>query len=415
MSSHRRTSRKKAWAVAACIATAVGTGAGIAYASPGDHPQGEHSFSDPFRYVSHQGLHNLTSAPDCTLKVPSDPLSARGLATPYVLHSAGAMCNEDETTGAFVQATILDPATGVVSVYDPEVVTPGESAPTPPVVKLPRDAVVSIWTGFNGNKLKLTGEGAGEFVNFAQQSYDNSPQMFTALNRAVRAGKLTVPPVGMGMDNLACPTTRDASVTDQDPNDNVPVTYPYASNASNGSDEQLVNLIQGALGCKEWTVPLLDPGVAMGSGMGTSTSGVLQELQAATDQQVPVQLVPGNDEFTTTNGDFVPPTGTGKYDMFRNNLYREQVDQPPAFSNQTAQFCTNLKEGAARLGQDQSLDAMQPAPAFANIGTNLANVLAGRFVATWQLLDCTGISPITVTTQNPDGTGLVVSATYPSP
>jgi hypothetical protein len=244
--------------------------------------------------------------------------------------------------------------------------------------------------------------------------------MFSALNRAVRAGKLTVPPVGTDNNGLTCPTTRDPSVTDQDPNDNVPVTYTYGSGASNGSDEQLVNLIQGALGCSEWTVPLLDPGVAVGAGNGASTSGVLQELQAAGDQQAPVQLVPGNDEFTTTNGNFVAPanaTGTvpGRYDMFRNNLYREQVDQPPAFSNQTAQFCTNLVSGAFRLGEDQVLDAAKPAPAFANIGTNLANVLAGRFVATWQLLNCQGltgsVSPISVTV---DGTGLVNGATYPT-
>src|SRR5437764_8011812 len=56
----------------------------------------------------------------CTLSVPDDPLSARGLATPYVL--AGPCHESDPNTAAFVQAVILDRATGAVSLYDPLVV-----------------------------------------------------------------------------------------------------------------------------------------------------------------------------------------------------------------------------------------------------------------------------------------------------
>lgn len=408
------------------VAALLIAGAGTAMAGTSHHHDGsqartssydggwghfQRQFADPLRYAAHRGLANLTGTPDCTLAVPRHPLTAEGLATPYVLNSAGKACAEDEATGAFVQATIFDPATGALSVYDPEVITPGMAAPAPPVPVLPRHAVIAIWTGFNGGQLRLTGHGARDFVNFAQQSYANSPALFAALREA----GVQAPAPGVGNDGLACPTTRDASVVDQDPSDNVPVTYAYGAGASNGSDEQLLNNIQAALGCGEWKVPLLDPGVAMGDGNGMSTSGVLQELQASQWQGAPEMLVPGNDEFTTTDGNFVPPNGDGAYDPWRNDLYRAQVDQPPAYRNHTAAFCQHLVGGAVRLGQDQALDAAQPAPAFAQIGTNLANVLAGRFTATWQLLDCQGLtgmaSPVAVTT---DANGLVTGATYPA-
>ncbi|HYB16931.1 MAG TPA: hypothetical protein VEF71_15850, partial [Streptosporangiaceae bacterium] len=54
---------------------------------------------------------------NCTLTVPVNPLSARGLATPYQL---GDGCTEADTAneGAFVEATILSPD-GSLQVYDP--------------------------------------------------------------------------------------------------------------------------------------------------------------------------------------------------------------------------------------------------------------------------------------------------------
>ena len=49
---------------------------------------------------------------DCTLVVPADPLSAKGLSTPYRLLTP---CHEaDPGDSAVVQATVLDPATGQV-------------------------------------------------------------------------------------------------------------------------------------------------------------------------------------------------------------------------------------------------------------------------------------------------------------
>jgi hypothetical protein len=347
----------------------------------------------------------LTANPDCTLRVPREPLTAQGLATPYILRSAGADCAEDQATGAFVQATILNPATGAVSVYDPEVITDGQVAPVPPVPVLPRHAVVGIWVGFNGNVLKLTGPGAHDAVNFAQQAYIGSTGWFEAANHAVAHGKLVIPPIGMGSDGLACPTSRDPSVVDQDPNDNVPVTYAYGAQASNGSDEQLLDLMLGALGCHEWLVPLLDPTVGSSSSTmsAVSPSGMLQELQAAADQAMPL-LVPGNDPFTLNDGAYSP---------YLTSLYRAQVNQPPSFTNHTQAFCQAMgSRGAAKLKADVIADAAQPAPVFAPIGSNLANVLAARFAGSWVNLHCDTLlgvgSPVTVTLAG----GIAVSAAY---
>ena len=91
----------------------------------GEHP-GEHFQQTHQPVYEDQQLDNLTMNANCTLAVPRNPLTAQGLATPYVLCSAGMACSEDsEGTAAFVQATILDPKTGALSVYDPVVETAG--------------------------------------------------------------------------------------------------------------------------------------------------------------------------------------------------------------------------------------------------------------------------------------------------
>src|SRR5882724_1998971 len=60
---------------------------------------------------------------NCTLIIPPDPLSAKGLATPYRLKATDpglGPCSESNTAqSAFVQAAIFDPATNSISVYNP--------------------------------------------------------------------------------------------------------------------------------------------------------------------------------------------------------------------------------------------------------------------------------------------------------
>ena len=233
---------------------------------------------------------------NCTLTVPANPLSAKGLATPYLLSAtdpAQGPCHESDTAqSAFVQATVLDPATGALSVYNPLVVDRGSRAAAAPVVpKLPARAVVGIWFGFNADTLTLhAAQGsltAGKCVNglgkslFTQFAYCNAPAFFSAANTAERRGRLVVPPLGTGTDGRACMSTRDFGLIDQDQSDNVTTDYlatpdgrtaqrtaanaaalPGAVSLLNGSDNLLLTaFVDPALGCAPYTAPdLADPG-----------------------------------------------------------------------------------------------------------------------------------------------------------
>ena len=99
---------------------------------------------------------------NCTLIVPANPLTAQGLATPYQLtatNAADGACNEaNPNQTAFVQAAVINPANGQISVYNPLVVDQGTTPAAAPVVPaLPAGGVVGIWFGFNGNTLSLAG------------------------------------------------------------------------------------------------------------------------------------------------------------------------------------------------------------------------------------------------------------------
>src|ERR1700740_1006691 len=62
-----------------------------------------------------------TSNLNCTIIVPDAPLTAAGLATPYQLvatdPTAGPCDESNSDQSAFVQAAVLDPATGAISIY----------------------------------------------------------------------------------------------------------------------------------------------------------------------------------------------------------------------------------------------------------------------------------------------------------
>ena len=102
---------------------------------------------------------------NCELVVPAHPETAAGLASPYLLTGPGGEspaasgCQQSNPNlQAFVQATILNPATGRLWVYEPLVTTLGSPPAVAPVVpKLPKGAVVNLMVGFNGNDLQLVG------------------------------------------------------------------------------------------------------------------------------------------------------------------------------------------------------------------------------------------------------------------
>jgi len=371
---------------------------------------------------------------DCTLVVPADPLSAQGLATPYRLL---APCHESDVgDSAFVQATVIDPASGALSVYNPVVVDERSFPAARPVVpRLPAGAVVGIWFGFNGDNLALRDSNgsltSGQCVNglrgsiFGQFAYCDAPAFFKAANAAIAAGTVKVPDLGTAKDGQPCPSTRDFGLVDMDQSDNVTASYLFmpdgriaqntAANQAalaargatvgvNASDNGLLdNFVMPALGCTPFTAPdLADNG-------RPATSLALNELQAAAHQAAPVALVPTSDPMTLA---------FGRASVTKTNLYRAGVDMSPVDSaTQTPRaYCRALDDiGVARTDADRTLTATvrSPDPAAAsNLFTFLAQRLSGSFTE----LGCARLlnarNPVVLTLNR---NGVVVAARLISP
>lgn len=373
---------------------------------------------------------------DCTLIVPPHPLTAQGLATPYQLVATNpdnGPCNEaNPTQAAFVQASVFNFYTGQISVYNPLVIDQGTKPAINPVMPtVPRNAVVAIWFGFNGENLTLRSDHNslrdGRCVNgvrnsiFGQFAYCNAPLFFGETNEAISIGVLTPPRLGKGKDGQPCPSVRDFSLVDQDQSDNVTGTYlvtkdgrtaqltaanqkrlPNAQPMGNGSDNGLLDaFVDPALGCTPWMAPdLANPG-------HTATALPLNELQAMVDQQKPVALVPSSDPMVLNNNNT---------DLNKTNVYRIGVDQPRVFTNGQADpkaYCQNLVDvGAPRIVMDAPLTAKATTPDPAT-GNTLFTFLAQRFVNSYTNLNCQQqlrkASPL-ATAQ--DGQGVAVSATF---
>src|SRR2546421_2837129 len=373
---------------------------------------------------------------DCTLIVPSKPLSAQGLATPYQLVAtdpANGPCNEsNKAQAAFVQGAVIDTATGQISIYNPLVIDQGtRPAAAPLVPKLPANGVVALWFGFNGNNLTLqAADGSlkqGRCINgangsiFGQFAYCNAPAFFRAANQAMQAGLLNAPPLGKANDGKPCPSVRDFGVVDMDQSDNVVTTYLVTGNGQiaqmttankaalgaaqtqvNGSDNRLLAVaLDGALGCTPWMAPdLADPGKML-------PALPLNELQAAVLQASPVARVPAGDPMVITNN---------QPDINKLNAYRRGVDQSPVstlVAASTTTYCRHLLAiGPARIQLDMQLTQGRPSPDPA-VANSLFTFLAQRFVASYGAngLNCVGLlnkpDPITVTT---DANGVAISA-----
>ena len=388
--------------------------------------------------VPRLGSHAAAVNGDCTLIVPPNPLSAKGLATPYKLVATNANngpCNEaNKAQAAFVQGAVIDPATGQISIYNPLVIDQGTKPAAAPVVPtLPANGIVALWFGFNGNNLTLRGSHGslrqGNCVNgvngsiFGQFAYCNAPAFFQADNRAIQAGQLQPPALGTANDGQTCPSVRDFGVVDMDQSDNVITTYLVTADGrtaqataanmntlqnaqvqANGSDNRLLAVaLDGALGCTPWMAPdLADPGKML-------PALPLDELQAAAHQAAPIALVPAGDPMVLNNNNA---------DLNKVNAYRIGVDQPPAQSMRAASttvYCRHLLAiGPKRIQLDMQFTQGQGSPDTA-AANNLFTFLAQRFVASYGAngLNCMGLlnkpDPIAVTT---DGNGVVISATF---
>ncbi|KAG0246875.1 hypothetical protein B0O80DRAFT_496588 [Mortierella sp. GBAus27b] len=354
----------------------------------------------------------------CFLQVPEDPLSAKGLATPYILKKG----NCDQTNAeqqVFVEATVFDPETNTFGVYHPLVINEGTKPAIKPVVpELPKHAVVGLWFGANANSVTLTGHIKG-CVNglsskdiFGQVAFCNAENFFKAVHAADKKGKgVVIPPIGKDIHGHACPTTRHFGIIDQDQSDNVITTYLQSNNKrfaqatkanrnrlgkfvefANGSDNALVaELIDPAIGCTPFKAKsLMEDDVKLGS-------MALNELHA-TRQRPPVALIPAADPMVLSNN---------KQSLAKVNAYRKGVDQPLIKSLKqatTKAYCTNFGRIAPHYIQSiqkQLITRPSPAPAVAN---NLLTFMGQRYAASWVNLGCDKVlkktSDITVTVEN---------------
>jgi hypothetical protein len=390
---------------------------------------------------------------NCDIIVPANPLTARGLATPYQLTGtdgqtpaqSGCEMTNAVNLGAFVQATILNPNTGKLSVYNPLVITKGTTPAVAPVVPiLPRGAVVTIDFGFNGTDLFQVGATANALRNgncvdgtsgsiFGQVSFCNGINFFNAAFRAERQGRLVVPSEGTSSKIVAsagtlgsgqnCPETRNFDMVDQDPSDNVTTFYlldpatgetaqdttsntasiPDSTLLANGSDNTLLDaFMDPLLGC----TPFQAPDLANNS--APTSSQALDELLSAAHQPTIAALVPENDEMVLNSN--------GQFDAAKTNLYREEIGQAPvsAKNNKTsspAMFCQNMVDiQAPFLAANQALLSTGSSPV-PSVGDNLFTFMANRLGMSFDNLSCDTFglkNPVTVTL---DGSGAATAAT----
>jgi hypothetical protein len=396
----------------------------------------------------------LTTTVSCDIIVPANPLTAQGLATPYQLTGtdgktpaeSGCQMRNAVKLGAFVQATILDPATGALSVYDPLVVTQGtRPAVKPTVPRIPANAVVTIDFGFNGKDLFQVGAtpatlADADCVNgqtgsvFGQVSFCNGINFFNAVDKDEREGLLKVPSPGIsdkiiasggGMGTgQACPVTRNFEVAGQDPGDDVTTEYllnpltgqtaqDTTSNAGNiagatlllsRSDNTLLDLsLDPLLGCTPFRAPDL------ANNDQPATSQALDEILAGAYQPKIAALVPENDTIML-NGD-------GEFDTAKTNMYREELGQAPISeqNNKTSDprmYCQNLVDiQTPFLAANQKLLATGQSPVTA-LGDNLLTFMADELNVSFTSLACQHFhltNPVTVTR---NGAGVAVAATF---
>jgi hypothetical protein len=470
-SSRRRGGRSRAVRIAVPVAIpmALGLVLGVVIAvSGGNHstvsPAADAASASPSASPSATPTPSATGsdAPpatanvNCDIVVPAHPLTAKGLATAYQLTgpdgmtptASGCTMTNAANLGAFVQATILDPRTGKLYVYDPLVVTEGTTPAVAPVVpKLPRNAIVTIDFGFNGTDLTQVGATPNTLRNancvngepgseFGQVSFCNGINFFTAAHRLEAEGRLVVPSEGTSTKIVAsggalgtgqaCPTTHNFDMVDQDPSDNVTTEYllnpatgqtaqDTASNAGNiagsmlllnGSDNTLLDLFMDpVLGCTPFQVPDL------ANNDQPTSSQALDELLAEKTRNQPklLALVPENDEMTLN--------GEGQFDVAKTDLYRAEVGQTPVNSqnNQTsspAMYCQNMVNiQTPFIAANQTLLATGQSPVTA-VGDNLFTFLANRLSMSFTNLACQNFGltdPVTVTL---NGAGVGVAATF---
>jgi hypothetical protein len=421
-----RKNRAARTAVPVAAVMALGVTVGVMVAGTGHHAPSLHATGD-----SGGNVVSSTAIEDtCDIIVPANPLSAKGLATPYQLTgpaggspaATGCQMVNSVNLGAFVQATILNTQTGALSVYNPLVITQGTTPAVKPVVpKLPKHAIVTIDFGFNGTFLLQEGATPNALSQgnctdgmpgspFGQVSFCNGANFFNTAFRMERSGRLRIPSAGMARNLVPsagslgtgreCPTTRNFDMIDQDPSDNVTTKYlinpatgqtaqDNTTNAArmtnakvlvNGSDNALLDdFLDPALGCTPLTAPDLGNHGVM------ATSQALDELLAAANQPKTAALIPENDEMVLDQG--------GQWDAAKTDLYRAQIGQAPVDSQTNASsspqmFCQNMVNiQTPFIAANEKVFAQWPSPV-PTVGDTLYTFLAARLASSFDNLNC---------------------------
>ena len=377
-----------------------------------------------------QNADEAAASTNCTVSVPANPLTAQGLASPWVLGDGCTWANGG-TEGVFIDATILAP-NGQIQVYNPLVINQGTTpavAPTPPTIA--RGSQVILSAGFNGNALALVGRGArqGHCIDaYGNSLMNQTPQcnavnFYRMANFEIARGLLKIPATGTGKDGQACQTTRDFALIDQDQSDNAVASYLFdpatgqsaqatAANAGamanatveqNGSDNGLLDkFVDPALGCTPFTAPnSTNPA-------GSSASQALNELSARANQKGTIALLPVNNPQLLVGGQF---------SLGKTNAYRVETDQPRLAatintSRNAARYCQNMVNiQAPRLKLDAAMETGTASPVPA-LGNNLATFLAARLSGSFGNLNCQNFGltdPVTLTT---DANGVATAATF---
>src|SRR6185437_9346026 len=137
-SVRRRRGGSKRIVIPVAAVAALGLGAGVFVAASGGGPARIHQAAA----TSSQGVSSSAVNTTCDIVIPAHPLTAKGLATPFLLTgpagtspaASGCQMINSLLLGAFVQANILDPATGKLYVYNRLVITKGTKPAAKPVV-----------------------------------------------------------------------------------------------------------------------------------------------------------------------------------------------------------------------------------------------------------------------------------------
>ena len=420
-------------AAASAPAAAATTVAGIPPINPAGRPglagsNAVDAAGNAFSFSQTQA--EAADSTNCTVTVPNHPLTAKGMATPWVLGDGCTWVNGG-TEGVFIDATILAP-NGQLQVYNPLVITQGttpEVAPTPPTIARGSQVILSV--GYNGGALALVGRGArqGNCLDALGNSLvDQTPQcnaanFYRMANREIARGLLKIPAAGTGKNGQACQTTRDFALIDQDQSDNAVASYLFnpatgqtsqatAANAANltqdtaetnGSDNGLLDkFVDPALGCTPFTAP--NPT----NPAGASASQALNELSARQNQKGTIALLPVNNPQLLVGGQF---------SLAKTNMYRMETDMPllPFNTNlarNAAQYCQDMVNLApARLKLDAPMETGTASPV-PDLGDNLATFLAARLSGSFDNLNCKtyGLTnPVTLTL---DGNGVATAATF---